>query len=70
MFSQIVLLSQTGDGALQFPLGKQTNSEAPIKEFPFAHEIITRVLNLVSFVLTVSPRRDGISGQLIAFKKN
>uniref|UniRef100_A0A1A9Z419 Uncharacterized protein n=1 Tax=Glossina pallidipes TaxID=7398 RepID=A0A1A9Z419_GLOPL len=58
-------LSQTGKGALQLPLGRQNNSEEPISEFPFEQESKTRVLNFVSFVLTIKPRRIGISGQLM-----
>lgn len=60
------LLSQTGKGALQLPLGKHMSSEAPIKEFPLAHDSCTRVLIFVSFVFIVSPRRTGISGQFMA----
>lgn len=29
-----LILSQTGSGALQFPLGRQVISEAPINAFP------------------------------------
>lgn len=62
----VVLLSQTGNGALQLPLGKQTNSDAPISELPLAHDSITRELNFVSFELRISPRLAGISGQFMA----
>lgn len=62
------LLSQTGNGALQLPLGKHINSDAPINEFPFAQDNWTRMLIFVSFVFIVNPRRIGIFGQLMACK--
>lgn len=65
----VVLLSQTGNGALQLPLGKQTNSDAPISELPLAHDSITRELNFVSFELRISPRLAGISGQFMAYNR-
>lgn len=61
-----ILLSQTGNGALQFPLGKHISSDAPINEFPLAHESCTRTLIFVSLVFIVKPRRIGISGQFTA----
>lgn len=61
-----ILLSQTGKGALQLPLGKHVSSEAPIKELPLAQDSCTRMLIFVSFVFIVSPRRTGISGQFTA----
>lgn len=67
-FSKKKLLSQTGNGALQLPLGKHKSSDAPINEFPLAHDNCTRVLIFVSFVFIVSPRRMGIFGQFIAYK--
>lgn len=60
-------LSQTGNSALQLPLGKQNSSDAPNNELPFEQDNRTRVLSFVSFVFTIKPRRIGISGQLIAF---
>lgn len=60
------ILSQTGKGALQLPLGKHMSSDAPINEFPLAQESCTRILIFVSLVFIVSPRRLGISGQFTA----
>lgn len=56
-------LSQTGNGALQFPLGRQEISGVPIKAFPLVQENNTLVPIMVSNVLAESPRRTWISLQ-------
>lgn len=61
------LLSHTGRGALQLPLGKQISSDAPINELPLIHDKCTLELSLVSLLSTFSPRREYISGQLTAW---
>ena len=49
-------LSQTGKGALQFPLGRQEISGVPIKAFPLVQDKCTLVPIIVSVELADRPR--------------
>lgn len=66
MTNNIILLSQVGNIALQFPDGRHMTKSAPDSALPFEHEKWTSVFILVSFVLMMSPFFEGIVGQWIA----
>lgn len=59
-------LSQTGNWADQFPDARQTISDAPIRELPPGHDMVTRVFILVSLVEYTRPRFSGSLGQFTA----
>lgn len=63
------LLSQTGSGALQFPLAKQIISPAPISALPLLHDKWTLVPIIVSVVLRASPLRGVIFSQWTGWKR-
>lgn len=66
----VYVLSQTGNGALQLPEGRQAISGAPISEWLFSHLNVMRAFILLFWLLIARPRLVGVGiGQWTAKKK-